>query len=127
MSSSISINNATRAKQPRVDFLRIKRSSLGKDYKLSVIFVTAPIIRKLNRVYRGKDATTDILSFPLFKNEGEIYICPIEARKEAKKFERPYDNFIAFLFIHGCMHLKGYDHGGTMERLEKKLRRKFGI
>ncbi len=45
----------------------------------------------------------------------------------AKEFERPYDNFLIFLFIHGCVHLKGYDHGAKMEKVEEKFRKKFKI
>jgi ssRNA-specific RNase YbeY (16S rRNA maturation enzyme) len=45
----------------------------------------------------------------------------------AKDFDRSYENFIYFLFIHGCVHLKGYDHGSTMERIEAKFRKEFGI
>ncbi len=84
-------------------------------------------MKELNFMYRNKNEPTDILSFPLSKTEGEMYICLSEAKKEAKKFDRKPENFLAFLFIHGCVHLKGYDHGGTMERLEVKFRRKFKI
>ena len=47
--------------------------------------------------------------------------------KEAIKFDRSYENFLAFIFIHGCVHLKGYDHGGTMEDIEIKVRNKFKV
>jgi probable rRNA maturation factor len=70
---------------------------------------------------------TDILSFPLSENEGEIYINPATARKEAKKFDRPYDNFILFLLIHGLVHLKGYEHGAIMESIETRFRKKFKV
>ena len=46
---------------------------------------------------------------------------------EAKKFERTYENFLAFLFIHALVHLKGMDHGSTMESMEARYRKKFGI
>ncbi len=111
---------------PRI-FKDIKKEALGHDYELSVAFISSREIRKLNKIYRNKDKPTDILSFPLDKKEGEIYICPSEARKEAIKFDRQYDNFIKFLFIHGCVHLKGHDHGGTMERIETRIRRKFKV
>ena len=70
---------------------------------------------------------TDILSFPLNENAGEIFLCLSEAEKEAVKFKRPNDNFIAFLFIHGLMHLKGFDHSSTMESNEQKIRQEFHI
>ncbi len=108
-------------------FVAIKNSTLGKSYHLSFAFIGPEKMRKLNLIYRNLNKPTDILSFPLSNTDGEIYICRSEARKEAKKFDREYNNFILFLFIHGCVHLKGYDHGTKMEREEIKLREKFGV
>ena len=105
----------------------MKEVALGKNYSLSVVFLNARLSRKLNRQYRGKNKPTDILSFPLGKKSGEIFICPSESKTEAKKFERTFKNFLGFLFIHGLVHLKGFDHGSRMERLERKYRAKFRI
>jgi probable rRNA maturation factor len=121
------ITTETAAALPRSLLARIKKEILGPGYRLNLIIVAPAAIRKLNAIYRDKDTATDILSFPLSRNEGDMYICPSETRKEAKKFDRPYSNFLPFLFIHGCVHLKGHDHGGTMERMEQKFRKKFGI
>lgn len=123
----LSVTHDTRANIPRVRFAAIKDSALGKNYELNLVFTSPAKIRKLNKIYRGKDVATDILSFPLSKTQGEIYICPSISRKEARKFERKYNNFIAFLFIHGVVHLKGHDHGATMETIEAKLRRKYKV
>jgi len=125
--SGLNIANETRASLPRVRFAAIKAAALGSRYALNLVFARPARMKKLNRIYRGKDRPTDILSFPIAVNEGEIYICSSEARREAKKFGRSYGNFIAFLFIHGLVHLKGYDHGATMERIEAGLRKKFKI
>ncbi len=114
-------------KIPEIDFESIKTEILGKDYSLSVIFTSDEKMKKLNLIYREKNDTTDILSFPISETEGEIYISLEEARKESKKFDREYENFIGFLFIHGCVHLKGYDHGSTMENIEMKVRQRFNI
>lgn len=108
-------------------FSTMKDAVLGKSYDLSVAFVSSAQIRKINLTYRNIDKPTDILSFPFSKKEGEIYICLSEVRKEAKKFARTYENFLNFLFIHGLVHLKGYDHGSTMESIETRFRKKFGI
>jgi probable rRNA maturation factor len=105
----------------------IKNDILGTQYDLSFSFISAARMRRLNRIYRDIDKPTDILSFPLSKNEGEMYICKSETRKEAKKFGRTYENFIRFLFIHGCVHLKGFDHSSTMERIERRFQKRFGI
>ncbi len=125
--SNFNIINETDSSIPAVDFVAIKNSALGVKYSLNLIFTTSAKIKKLNTIYRDKECATDILSFPLSDTEGEIYISEKEARTEAKKFDRVYDNFIAFLFIHGCTHLKGHDHGVIMEKSEEKIRQKFGV
>jgi rRNA maturation RNase YbeY len=121
------MTNETRASIPRVRFASIKDAILGTTYTLNLVFTTPTAIQKLNKIYRNKNTPADILSFPLSDTEGEIYISPSETRKEAKNFDRDYDNFMAFLFIHGCVHLKGHDHGGTMEDIEINFRKKFKI
>lgn len=127
LNKKFTLINETDGTIPAIDFSAIKKAALGPDYSLNLIFTTSAKIKKLNTIYRDKECATDILSFPVSDGEGEIYICPIEARAEAEKFGRTYDNFIAFLFIHGCTHLKGHDHGAIMESIEIKLRTKFGI
>lgn len=124
---AFTVSNPARASLPRAAFRRIKEAALGKDYSLSLAFVGPNRMRELNRAYRGKDSPTDILSFPLSGAGGEILICISESRRAARKFGRPYGNFVTFLFIHGCVHLKGYGHGARMERIEASLRRKFDI
>jgi probable rRNA maturation factor len=124
---SFSITNKTKSTLPRVPFGEIKETALGKNYVLSLVFIGERRSRTLNRSYRDKDKSTNILSFTLDKNEGEIFITLQKAKREAKQFERKFDNFIAFLFIHGLMHLKGMEHGSTMEKAEMKLRKQFHI
>ncbi|MDO8590392.1 MAG: rRNA maturation RNase YbeY [bacterium] len=125
--NNFTVTNMTKGKLHRLPFLSMKESVLGKTYDLSLVFASREMLWKLNRTYRSKDETTDILSFPLDKTRGEIFINLEETRKESKKFGRDFENFLAFLFIHGLVHLKGFRHGSRMEALEKKFRRKFGI
>lgn len=127
MEESFSIINKTKDTLPSVPFRKIKDAALGKNYNLSLVFIGEKRSRKLNFKYRGKDKATNILSYPLDKNNGEIFITPKVLKREMKKFERSYTNFTGFLFIHGLMHLKGFDHGSRMEGAEKKLRNQFGI
>ena len=124
---SFSITNKTKSTLPRVPFLNMKNTALGKDYSLSLVFIGEKRSRTLNKKYRGKNRSTNILSFPLDKKSGEIFITPKVAERESKLFGRKLDNFMAFLFIHGLMHLKGHLHGSTMEASEKKLRKQFGV
>jgi len=127
MAKKFSLINETSSKLAPADFSVIKESVLGKRYSLTVAIVSPARMKKLNLIYRNIAKPTDILSFPLSKTEGEIYLCLEEAKKEAKKFDRSYGNFISFLFIHGCVHLKGYDHGAIMESIEARVRNKFAI
>jgi len=106
---------------------QIKKAVLGSDYELSFSFVSSAEIKKLNQIYRNINKATDILSFPLSKTSGEILICKSEAKKEMVKFGRTYENFLTFLYIHGLVHLKGYDHGSKMEKVEEKYRKQFKI
>ena len=112
---------------PRVPFLALKNAVLGEDYDLSLVFASPTLSRKLNRTHRDKDKPANVLSFPLTKTSGELFLDLETARKEAPLFDRAYTNFIAFLFIHGLFHLKGFEHSGIMERKERVVRKTFGI
>lgn len=127
--SNLSVTNVTKGAPPvgGAPFAAMKDAVLGKSYELSLVFVSRAEMRRLNRLYRGKDASTDTLSFPLSKTSGEIFMNIEEARKEAKKFGRNPKNFLAFLFIHGLAHLKGMRHGSRMESFERKYCARFGV
>ncbi len=121
------VTNTTKEKLPDYPFQKMAERVLGADYNLSLAIVDAAKMQQLNQEHRSKNEPTDILSFPLSEKAGEIFLCLSEAAKEAPKFDRPYDNFIAFLLIHGLMHLKGFDHSSTMEDNEIIIRQEFGI
>ena len=127
MEEKFSIVNETKGKLPSLPFVEIKNKILGKKYELDLIFVNEKKIKALNKTYRKIDSPTDILSFPINHNSGEIFICEKIAIKKAVDFEREYNNFITFLFIHGCVHLLGYDHGNKMDEVENKFRKFFKI
>jgi len=99
---------------------KIKDEILGKRYELSFSFISKNKIRALNKKYRGKDEPTDILSFPLDKNLGEILICKEIVEKKSKDFNLKSDDYLLFLVIHGALHLKGMTHSSKMKRYELK-------
>jgi probable rRNA maturation factor len=103
----------------------IKDAILGTRYDLSVSFITAREQKKLNSTYRGKDSTTNVLSFPLSDISGEITFDLLKVKSDAPLFDMPYSKFLKYLFIHGCLHLKGYEHSDTMEKEERKFLKKF--
>lgn len=119
MDMSITITKSAR-KYPSLPYEAMKNTILGTSYMLSLTFMGTVRARALNKKYRNGEYVPNVLSFPLTKNAGEIYITPLIAKTESKKFHLTPRGYIGFLFIHGLLHLKGYPHGDTMDRLEKK-------
>lgn len=115
--ANVSITKTVQGRLPSLPFADIKNAVLGKDYELSLVFCANALSRRLNRTYRGKDYPTNVLSFPISNNSGEIFINV----RRLKGFS------VGNLFIHALFHLKGLDHGDTMERAEEKVRTMFKI
>jgi len=95
-------------------------------------------MKELNKFFRGKDTTTDVLSFPHEPDEfdvdktnlGDIVISAEQAQRQAKENGLTLDNEIKQLILHGILHLCGYDHetdNGEMNARELELRDKLGI
>lgn len=112
---------------PKHPYETIKNAVLGKSYTLTLVFTGATRAQALNKAHRGATYVPNVLSFPLDAHNGEIYITPTVARREAKKFDMTYEGYVGFLFIHGLLHLKGHDHGATMEKAERLFVRKFNL
>jgi rRNA maturation RNase YbeY len=88
----------------------------------------------LNRRWRRKDRSTDVLSFPAGGGDlgflGDIVISVPYAIRQARQRGQAPAREIDRLLLHGYLHLLGYDHEadeGEMERLEARLRKRFGI
>ncbi len=124
---SVTITKTVRQPVPRHPYEKIAAQILGSSYELSLNFIGRTRAQTLNQAYRGKTYVPNVLSFPLATTVGEIYICPEVAKRQAKKHDMNYSQYVAFLFIHGALHLKGHDHGATMDRLERKHLTAFGI
>lgn len=123
--STFSLTKSPSSKLPRLPFLKIKEAILGKPYELSLVFPSRTVATKLHKEWKKKDGPANVLSFPFSKNHGEIFISLDAAKTEHAKFELSYRDYIAYLFIHGCLHLKGFLHGATMEREEQKFMKRF--
>jgi len=120
MEERFSIINKTREKLPSLFFVKTKNDILGKRYSLSIAYVSENESREINKKYRKKNRPTNILSFALHENKGEIVLCPAVIRQEAKNFGKTFSQFLGFLVIHGMLHLKGLEHGKEMGEAEKK-------
>ena len=129
-------------------FLRrvIRELGVGSD-SVALCFVTDREMVRLNKTYRKKKGTTDVLSFPAeergkpvsvrtrvreLRGEflGDIAISPAVARRNAHSVGRSLSAEIHVLILHGVLHLLGYDHEndrGEMDRVEGRLRRRLGL
>ena len=120
----IEINNLTNFAVNKKFFLGVAKRVLKGENKesenLSIAFVSAPEIQKLNKRYRKKDAPTDVLSFDRvsdFKDEVvEVIVSPEIVRANAKESRLSLKKELAKIIIHGILHALGYDH----ERSEKE-------
>jgi rRNA maturation RNase YbeY len=123
---SFSISSTIKS-YPAYPYEAIKNAILGKSFILSLAFVGTKRAQALNREYRQKTYVPNVLSFPLDDTHGEIFICPEIAHPEAKDYHLTKDGYIAFLFIHGLLHVKGHDHSEEMEQLERRFMKLFAI
>ncbi len=103
-----------------------------KDVEL--VLVDNSAIRELNRQYRGIDKPTDVLSFPLedvpHMPLGTIVISVDKVREKAAELGHTEEDELALLFIHGLLHLLGYDHEvdeGQMRLKEREMIQRFGL
>ena len=169
--------------EPLAEFCRRVREELHfPEDGVTVRLLSDPAIARLNRIFRGKDGPTDVLSFPsaarpaytaarkvratarpahtaarrvqttarngsargangarnLLRRDaaisrayvGDIAISLDTARRNARRASRRFPQELRILILHGMIHLAGYDHEndqGQMERLERRLRRRFGL
>lgn len=115
-----SIQTTLKHRVPRIDFSHIANKILPNSYSLSLVLIGDYLGKKLNQEHKGRSYATNVLSFPLSHDSGEIFINVRKAAREAPAYNHSTREHIAFLFIHGALHLAGHDHGDTMEQLEQK-------
>ena len=105
----------------------------------TVAFVSDRAMGELNRRWRGKRGTTDVLSFPAGQEAfeqaegrtlGDVVVSVEQAARQAREHGLTFENEVEQLILHGLLHLCGYDHeadSGEMNALELTLRRRLGI
>ena len=106
------------------------------DCEVSVTFCDNEEIRELNLRFRNIDRATDVLSFPLFDDDGmdahveeldcmlgDIVLSLERARQQAEEYGHSFEREVAFLTVHSTLHLLGYDHE-TGEEDEAEMRRR---
>lgn len=97
-----------------------------QDYEVDVSLVDEETIQEINRDYRGIDRVTDVISFAFLDDKapssqinpeegmeillGEIFVCVPRGLKQAQEIGNTPSRELKFLFVHGLLHLLGYDH-----------------
>jgi probable rRNA maturation factor len=117
----------------------------GQGREIAVRVVAASESRSLNKLWRGKDKPTNVLSFPAPAQSkrgkpqdyrmplGDLVICAEVVRREAQRDGKPLQAHWAHMIVHGALHLAGYDHEAgerermRMERREIAVLKRFGI
>jgi probable rRNA maturation factor len=105
-------------------------------YQLSITIVSDQRIRELNAEHRGLDAVTDVLSFPLQADDGASFVLPPtapthlgdvvvalgRAAEQAEEYGHSLERELAYLTVHGVLHLLGYDHEADDDREAMRAR-----
>jgi probable rRNA maturation factor len=127
---------AKRARFPGQTALRRwARAAVSGTARITVRVVGEAEARRLNRVYRGRDRATNVLSFAYERSRravnGDLLLCAPLIRREAARQGKPLEAHYAHLVVHGLLHLQGYDHEAPrearrMETLETQILAKLG-
>ena len=109
--------NKTKYKTPKKELEGILKSFFlafkkYKNKKISLALVSLTEIKKINNSCRKKNIATDVLSFLLEEDDcwGEIIICPEVAKRQAQENKMSFKQEMQELFLHGLLHLAGFDH-----------------
>ncbi len=107
----------------------LRRARMNKT-EVVLVFAGDAAVRRLNRIYRHKDKTTDVLSFPINgpgengrRHLGDIVISVPRARRQAAELGHRLEAEMLYLTIHGFIHLCGYEHFAGHEEEEARVLR----
>lgn len=144
----IAVDEALEALVTQVAEKVLEFEGVQEEYEISISFVNNEEIRSLNKEYRGIDKETDVLSFPMLdfiEDEqeeeeegaeyideelalGDIVISMEKVMEQSKEYGHSFNRELAFLLVHGMLHLLGYDHeveateGDIFEKQEEILK-----
>ena len=125
----IEINNLSGYSVDKKIFSTVAKKVLSGENRgtetVSLAFVGKEEIKKLNKKFRKKNKATDVLSFDLNGKDflGEIVICPEIVKENAKKYGVSIKQEMLKVFVHGILHLCGYDHEKSEAEAEKMEKR----
>jgi probable rRNA maturation factor len=113
-------------RMPLRGFLTELETRVAHGRSITCLITTDTELRKLNRQFRGKNYSTDVLSFP----PDEMAISLDRAAAQAKELGHSLDEELRILMLHGVLHLRGMDHetdSGEMRHAEIRWRKKLGL
>lgn len=111
--------------------------ALGPNAEISILLCHNDYIHKLNKQYRNIDRPTDVLSFALNEGDedgydgpdtallGDIVISLEKVDEQAKEYGHSFERELAYLTIHGMLHILGYDHQTPEEKAEMRKEEEF--
>lgn len=111
---------------PLRNFLTELEKRVARGDAVTCLITTDAELRRLNRQFRGKNYSTDVLSFP----PDEMAISLDRAADQAKELGHSLDAELRILMLHGLLHLRGMDHeadSGEMRRAEARWRKRLGL
>ncbi|OGF80651.1 hypothetical protein A2W48_01090 [Candidatus Giovannonibacteria bacterium RIFCSPHIGHO2_12_44_12] len=111
----LSIVKISKAKIPKLPYPATMKKVFGEKYNLELVFATPSMMKKIYK------KNTNVLSFNLSENQGQIFLEPNLIKKEAPLYSRGFRDHLWALYIHGLLHLRGFVHGRRMEIMERKL------
>lgn len=141
-SLDLELRDETGSAAEHLELLRrvVQRAVAGEgldgSYQVTVTLVSDDEIRDLNKTHRGKDEVTDVLSFPLTESDAASFVLPDEvpthlgdvvvstdrARAQAAELGHSFERELAYLAVHGTLHLLGYDHEDDDEKVRMRAR-----
>lgn len=109
---------------------------LSDEEELSVLLCNNEVIHQLNKEYRGIDRPTDVLSFALNEGDeidmevethliGDLIISLEQTAEQAEEYGHPFERELAYLTVHGCLHILGYDHMTDEDKAEMRREEEF--
>lgn len=124
-------------------YTALRGAGFEEDSYVSYTFVSKDEMQELNLQHKGKDAPTDVLSFPQYDEEGfiapdgedvflgDIVICPDKIAEQAQEFGHSFMRELTYISVHSALHLLGYDHIEAedkleMRKMEKKIMKELG-
>ncbi len=126
LQQKVSVSNEQEGLVMKTVNMVLEEEDSGKESEVSVVFVDDVRMQELNKQYRGVGRPTDVLSFAMTEGEdfpggeeellGDVVISLETAVNQAEEYGHSVDREVAYLTVHGVLHLLGYDHEDSQSK-----------